>query len=351
MNVSALASLAILRCSNCNQTTVGIANTQPITNLLAATNALSSAEVDAILIALDGNGLWAGTVDLSGQTPPAYPGATGLAAITSLRVKTWTVTVDQPAWAPATEQVTWIDTNGTFTNDLATFQATADYATVTSMVFGGTGLLTSLTGLSGLPTLATLDCNTNALTTLDLTGCGALTSLYCYSCGITGTLDVSPCTALTILDCNTNPNLTGLTLTGLIALGSLSCYSCDITGTLDVSPCTALTYLDCNTNPNLTGLTLTGLTALATLSCYSCGITGTLDVSPCIAMVFLICNDNGMLTAGVDGTLAALVTAHLAGAGIADLSGTNQSPTLGVNNVDKLLLELPANGWTVTVTP
>ena len=130
--------------------------------------------------------------------------------------------------------MTWIDTNGTFTNDLATFQATADYATVTSMVFGGTGLLTSLTGLSGLPTLATLDCNTNALTTLDLTGCGALTSLYCYSCGITGTLDVSPCTALTILYCADNVMLTaGVdgTLAALVTANLTGAGTADLSGT------------------------------------------------------------------------------------------------------------------------
>lgn len=94
MDVTPSTLLQNLHCSSAGQATVVIANTQPITELLAAVNNLGSADVDAILVALDGNGLNNGTVDLSGQTPIACPSAVGVAAGLSLTGKGWTVTYD-----------------------------------------------------------------------------------------------------------------------------------------------------------------------------------------------------------------------------------------------------------------
>ncbi len=69
-----------------------------------------------------------------------------------------------------------------------------------------------------------LDCGNNNLTSLDVSGCTALTELDCYGNNLTS-LNVSGCTALTELGCWSN-NLTSL----------------------DVSKNTALTYLDCEDN-------------------------------------------------------------------------------------------------------
>ena len=137
-------------------------------------------------------------------------------------------------------------------------------------------------------------------------------------------------------------------LSGLISLRQID-LSNNLISSVDIDGCSSLLFLDCYLNPNITGLSLIGATALTSVNCAGCSIAGPVDVSVCPAITFLDCSGNGMLSASVDTTLASLVTANVAGAGIAQLGGTNQSPTLGVNNVNKLLLE--ANGWTVQVTP
>ena len=67
-------------------------------------------------------------------------------------------------------------------------------------------------------------CYTKHITSLDVSGCRALTSLRCYGNNLTS-LDVSKNTALTSLDCGNN-SLTSL----------------------DISKNTALTYLRCGNN-------------------------------------------------------------------------------------------------------
>ena len=67
-------------------------------------------------------------------------------------------------------------------------------------------------------------CYTKHITSLDVSGCPALTSLRCYGNNLTS-LDVSKNTALTSLDCGNN-SLTSL----------------------DISKNTALTYLRCGNN-------------------------------------------------------------------------------------------------------
>ncbi|MBO4306035.1 MAG: hypothetical protein J5890_02480, partial [Clostridia bacterium] len=93
--------------------------------------------------------------------------------------------------------------------------------------------------------------------------------IYGESCGLCGLLDVSGCTALTSLECDSN-NLT----------------------TLDVSGCTALTYLYCDYN-NLTTLDVSGCTGLWVLLCDNNNLTE-LDVSGCTALMSLTCDFNNL---------------------------------------------------------
>lgn len=97
MNVSGFPALQSVVIDSCSQTALSILNTQPIQGCIASINKLTSAQVDAVLVALDGNGIANGSVNLSGQIPPAPPTPTGLTAKTSLEGKGWTVTVDTPA--------------------------------------------------------------------------------------------------------------------------------------------------------------------------------------------------------------------------------------------------------------
>lgn len=94
MNLSGFPSLIAARIYSCDLTSLSVVNTQPIILLDGHINLLSVAQVDSILIALDGNGLPGGLVDLSGQTPPAPPSAPGMAAVISLLGNGWTVIVD-----------------------------------------------------------------------------------------------------------------------------------------------------------------------------------------------------------------------------------------------------------------
>ena len=151
--------------------------------------------------------------------------------------------------------------------------------------------LTSL-DVSGMPALTTLNCNSTSLTNLDVSGCTALTSLDCSSNDLT-TLDVSRCTALTSLDCRYT-SLTNLDVSGCTALTTLDCSGNDLT-TLDVSRCTALTSLDCADNDLTTTLDVSGCTALGILDCSGNDLTA-LDVSGCTALVILDCFGNDLTT-------------------------------------------------------
>ncbi len=61
----------------------------------------------------------------------------------------------------------------------------------------------NMTGIEAFVNLASLICQDNQLTSLDLSGCTALEGLYCSSNQLTS-LDVSGCTALTDLHCSRN---------------------------------------------------------------------------------------------------------------------------------------------------
>ena len=121
------------------------------------------------------------------------------------------------------------------------------------VIFNSPGLnnITDLTGIEAFVSLISLDCSGNALTSLDVSACTALTYLYCrenFWSSLTS-LNVSGCTALINLDCSGN---------------SLS--------SLDVSANTALTYLDCSGN-SLSSLDVSANTALTTLYCYNNNLT------------------------------------------------------------------------------
>jgi hypothetical protein len=107
--------------------------------------------------------------------------------------------------------------------------------------------------LSG--SLNTLDCFSNFLTSLDVSGLTALTAMNCSDNSLTS-LDASGLTALNALACNNN-SLTSLDVSGLTALNTLTCNGNFLTS-LDVSGLTALETLTCNGN-SLTSLRAVGV--------------------------------------------------------------------------------------------
>ncbi|MFH0756016.1 MAG: T9SS type A sorting domain-containing protein [Bacteroidota bacterium] len=134
--------------------------------------------------------------------------------------------------------------------------------------------ITDMTGIESFINLNMLNCPENQLTSLDVSGCTALTGLICLGNQLTS-LDVSGCTALGSLHCYYN-QLTSLDVSGCTALSWLECYYNQLTS-LDVSGCDSLQWLWCSNN-QLTSLDVTNNTALVSLQCSENQLTS-LDVS------------------------------------------------------------------------
>ena len=125
---------------------------------------------------------------------------------------------------------------------------------------------------------------------LDVSGCTALVKVRCQSWGdiqLTG-LDVSGCAALEVLDCDGN-ELTELDVSECAALVELYCLENKLTE-LDVSGCVALEVLDCDGN-ELTDLDVSGCAALEALDCRNNWLTE-LDVSANTRLSYLYCSGN-----------------------------------------------------------
>ena len=144
-----------------------------------------------------------------------------------------------------------------------------------------------LTGIEHFTALTYLDCDSNPIKKLDVSRYTALEHLLCSGTGLT-VLDVSHNTALKELRCNRN-QLTALDVTHNKALEELQCNNNQLT-TLDVSQNTALKKLQFGGN-KLTSWDITNNKALEELACDDAGLTA-LDVSHNTALKALWCNDN-----------------------------------------------------------
>lgn len=174
--------------------------------------------------------------------------------------------------------------------------------------------LTSL-NVSNNTLLNFLVCRNNQLTNLDVSNCTALKYLYCEDNQI-NSLDVSNNTLLIDLFCNGN-QLTNLDVSNNTALNSLVCHYNQIT-TLDVAVNTALFHLNSSNNPlnaldvsnnvnltqlycgvnQLTSLDVSNNTALISFDCFNNQLTS-LDVSNNAALNYLLCNNNNLTNLNV----------------------------------------------------
>ena len=111
-----------------------------------------------------------------------------------------------------------------------------------------------------------LSCGYNKLTSLDISRCPELKTLYCW-----------------------DNQLTKVNVSGNIELKSLECRMNQLS-TLDVSNCTALEVLSLSGNP-LTALDVSNCTALISLSVSYCQLIA-LDVSKCTELEQLWCPGN-----------------------------------------------------------
>ena len=170
---------------------------------------------------------------------------------------------------------------------------------------------------TGVPYLIELNCNTNDLQSLDVSGLAYLPTLTAH--GAYDTIKMRNCPALETVvlngsskyldfsDCeklnkvtayNNNPNLISNRLTYLNMSNCKSVKEIKVgdintrfnLAYLNVSGCTALTKLDCRNN-QLKSLDVSTCTELTELFCYTNQLTN-LNVKGCTKLNFLSCGDN-----------------------------------------------------------
>ena len=272
---------------------------------------------------------------------------------------------------------------GTLPNSLQTIDCHSNRLSGTISVTGRSALKTL--DASSNTSLTTLNCYGNALTSLNVIGCSSLTTLDCHSNQLTsfqvlssmqtincsynrlsGTISVTSRSALKTLDVSYN---TGLT--------TLNCYSNGLTS-LNVDGCSSLTTLDCNSNqltslpslPNslqtlkcgnnrLSGtLSLTGRSSLKTLdvssntdlntlNCYSNALTS-LSVVGCTALTTLNCYSNQLTSLGtLPSSLQTINCSSNRLSGTLSITGRSALKSLDVsNNTDLTKLDCSINALT-----
>jgi len=184
---------------------------------------------------------------------------------------------------------------------------TNDINTVTSLIVSNKNI-SDLTGIEDFAALVTLVCNTNQLTSLNVSQNTSLESLLCTA-NFISSLDLSNNTALTnvscnnnsltslnlpnttslqVLDCNAN-NLTSLNISNNSALFDLNCSTNQLSS-LDLSSNTALTSVDASNN-QLTSISLINNNLLTSLD-LGTNLLSNLDVSSNGVLENLVCNNN-----------------------------------------------------------
>jgi hypothetical protein len=147
--------------------------------------------------------------------------------------------------------------------------------------------LTGTLDVSSCVALTQLACYYNQLQALDVSSCVALTYVYCGNSHLQA-LDVSGCVELAHLLCFHN-HLQVLDVSSCVALTRLNCVGNQLSA-LDVSSCVALTQLDCSSN-QLQALDVSSCVTLTHLNCYHNHLQ-VLDVSSCAALTELYCSNN-----------------------------------------------------------
>lgn len=204
----------------------------------------------------------------------------------------------------------------------------------------------SLQGIEYFTSLLSLECNSNQLTSLDISRNTALTNLYCGNNQIK-TLDVSNNPNLNYLHCGYN-EMTELDVSKNKELLRLFCYNNMLTS-LDVSHNIALLSLRCDNN-QLERIDVTKNTELTTLYCFSNKLS-TLDITSNTKLKDLRCSSNELTSLDVSRNreLSVFWCANNRLTSL-DLSKNSALTELGISknqikgeNMDNLINSLPAN--------
>ena len=176
-----------------------------------------------------------------------------------------------------------------YSEDLTTLKVTGCTALSTLKCYYNDNLET-ITGFAGCKALAYVDCEDCAIAELpgvnDMTN---LQTLWCRNNQLTGTLEVSD-----------KPQLKYLRVSGNKGLQELRCPRNALIS-LDVTGCTALNLLHCEENSNLSSIQgLTDCTALNWFGCDYCALTS-LDLTFCPGLQSLYCYNNQLTSLNVTG--------------------------------------------------
>ncbi|WP_452225778.1 T9SS type A sorting domain-containing protein [Lacinutrix cladophorae] len=248
LDVSANIFLIDLFCDNNNLTSLNIANgnNANMINFDATSNAtLTCIQVDA------------------GFTPNSAGWQKDAMASYSDNCTTCNVNIPDANFKAYLVGNTAINTNGD--TEIQCSEATAFTGLIDCRYYN----IIDLTGIEVFTNLTELVCNSNLLTSLNVSANINLTKLYCYNNQITS-LDVSANTALIEFDSSYNP-ITSLDVSSNIYLESLFSIDNQL-ASLDVSTNTSLSRLDCSNN-QLTSLDVSANTALTELSCINNQLT------------------------------------------------------------------------------
>ena len=189
--------------------------------------------------------------------------------------------------------------------------ATDDISGITSLNVYNKNI-SNLTGIQDFISLTYLNCNSNQLTSLDISQNTNLTDLICNYNQLTS-LDVSNNTALTFLSLTGNqltsidvtqntlltafaPSGNQLTSIDISQNTALELFQCSVNqlSTLDVSNNTALVKLYCSYN-QLSNFDVSNNTLLTDLACQYNPLLTTLDLSNNLALEYLNCSSNPLL--------------------------------------------------------
>lgn len=154
--------------------------------------------------------------------------------------------------------------------------------------------ISSLTGIESFTQIATLRCDGNLLTSLDVSNNTALTGLNCDANPLTS-LDVSNNINLEFLFLN-NTLISSINLTQNTALEELACVEGQM-ASITLGANTALTHIYCRDN-QITSLNLSQCTALTELHCEENSITS-LDLSMNTSLSLLLCHTNELSSLNV----------------------------------------------------
>ncbi len=147
--------------------------------------------------------------------------------------------------------------------------------------------ITDLTGIKNFTYLEELECKSNNLTTVDLSGMASLKKVF-FNSNQLQSMNVSGCVNLIILSV-TNNNLTALDLNGITDLRYLYADNNNFSGTFDVNETLSyLTKLFVRYN-NISQLNISNFQRLAYLQCDDNNLTS-LDISSTNSTIFQIIN-------------------------------------------------------------